>query len=67
MYTLAYVKQTASGSLMYDAGDPQPVLHDSLEEWGREGGGGGLRSEGTVPMANSCWCLAKTITILSSN
>ena len=30
-YSLSYVKQIASGSLMCDAGHPKPVLCDSLE------------------------------------
>ena len=28
-YTLPYVKQTASGNLLYDAGNPMPVLCDN--------------------------------------
>ena len=36
-YSLSYVKQIASGSLMCDAGHPKPVLCDDLEEWGEEG------------------------------
>ena len=36
-YTLSYVKQIASGTLMYDAGHPRPVLCDDLEECGEEG------------------------------
>ena len=38
-YTLPSVKQTASGNLTYDAGNPKLVLSDSLEGWGRKGGG----------------------------
>ena len=38
-YALPYVKQTAGGSSMYDAGNPKPVLWDNLEGWGGEGGG----------------------------
>ena len=30
-YTLPYVKQTASGSLMCDPGNPEPVLCNNLE------------------------------------
>ena len=41
-YTLSYVKQIASGTLMYDVGHPRPVLCDDLEEWGEEGNGGGV-------------------------
>ena len=36
MYTLPYVKQIASGSLLCDAGNPKPVLCDNLERWERE-------------------------------
>ena len=35
--------QTASGNLLYDAGNPKPVLWDNLEWWAWWGGGGGLR------------------------
>ena len=46
-YTLPYIKQIASGSLMYDTGNPKPVLWDNLQEWGREGGGrGGSKGRG---------------------
>ena len=37
-YTFPYVKQTDSGSLIIDAGDPKPVLCENLDAWsGREG------------------------------
>ena len=39
MYTSPYVKQTASGSVVRDAGHPKPVLCDNLEGHGGEGGG----------------------------
>ena len=53
--TLPYVKQTASGSLMYDAGNPKLVLCDNLEQWGGEGVGRGVQEGGDscVPIANS--------------
>ena len=35
-YTLSYVKYTASGNLLYDAGNPK--LCDNLEGWDGEGG-----------------------------
>ena len=56
----------ASGSSMYDAGNPKPVLCDNLEGWDGEGGGRGVQVGGNicVPNANSCQSLAKTITIL---
>ena len=37
----------ASGSLMYDTGNPKPVLGDNLEGWGGEEGRRGFRREGT--------------------
>ena len=45
-YTLPYVKQRASGSLMYDEGNPKLVLCDNLEGRGREGGGSGHQEGG---------------------
>ena len=42
-HTLPYVKQTASGSLLYDSGKPKPVLCDNLDGWG---GQGGIKREG---------------------
>ena len=57
-YTLPYVKQRASGSLIYDTGNPKPklVLCDNLEEWGGEDGGMGVQEVGDtcMLMANSC-------------
>ena len=46
-YTLPYVKQITSGSLMYNIGHPKPVLCDNLEGWDGEGAGRGFRMEGT--------------------
>ena len=47
---------------------PKLVLCDDLEEWGRERSQGeefgGWRRDTCMPMADSCWCMAKTITIL---
>ena len=51
---------------MYDAGNPKPVLCDNLEGWAGEGGGREVQ-EGRdicIPMADSCRCMAETITIL---
>ena len=45
-YILPYVKHIASGSLMYDAGNPKMVLCDNLEKQGEEGEGRSLRREG---------------------
>ena len=39
-YTLQYVKQIASGNLVYDTGNPKPVLCDNLEGWEGERGQG---------------------------
>jgi len=51
---------------LYDAGHPKLVLCDNLE--GQSGKGGGRRAQDEVdtclPMANSYWFMAKTITIL---
>ena len=71
-YTLPQVKQIASGSLIYDTGNPKWVLCDNLEGWGGDGGGAGGSPEGgdtCMPMANSCCYMAEAITILqlSSN
>ena len=45
-YALPYVKQIASGNLMYDAGHPKPVLCDSLEGWGGEHAGRRVQERG---------------------
>ena len=56
----------ASGSVMYDAGSLKSVLCDNLEGWSGEGGRRGDQEGGDayIPMANSCCCMAKAITIL---
>ena len=41
-YTLPYVKETTSASLMYEAGHPKLVLWDNLEGSGGEEGGQGV-------------------------
>ena len=43
-YTLPYVKQIASGNLLYDAESSNPVLCDNLE--GLDGVGGGREVQG---------------------
>ena len=48
-YTLLYVKQTASGNLLYDAGSSNQVLCDNLEGWEVQEGG-----DIYIPMADSC-------------
>ena len=55
-HILHYVKWIASGSLVYEAGHPKPVLCDNLESWDGEGGEKGVQ-EGKdicIPMADSC-------------
>ena len=42
-YILPYVKQIASGYLLYDTGSSKPVLCDNLEGWDGEEGGSGSR------------------------
>ena len=46
-YTLPYVKYVASGSLMYDAGSPKPVLCDNLKGGRGREAGEGYKREGT--------------------
>ena len=42
--------QTASGNLLYDAGNPKPVLWDNLEWWAWWGGGRRFkRDTGDIP------------------
>ena len=38
-FTLPYIKQLASGNLLYDAGTPKLVFCDNLEMWDGEGNG----------------------------
>ena len=65
-YTLLYIKQIASGSLMYDTGSAKLVLCDSLEGSGGEGDGRGVHEGGVtcMPMDDSCCCMAEDITTL---
>ena len=55
-YILLYVKQMASGHLLYISGNPKLVLYDNLE--GCDGVEGGLEiQEGgdiCIPVADSC-------------
>ena len=55
-YTLPYVKQIASGNLLYDTGSSNPVLCENPV--GQDGVGGGKEfQEGVgicIPMADSC-------------
>ena len=65
-YKSPYVKSIASGSLLYDSGNPKLVLCDNLEGWEGERRGRGLQEGGDIytPMAHSRWSMAKAITIL---
>ena len=45
-YTLPYVKQTASGNLLYDAGSSNQVLCDNLEGWDGVGDGREVQKKG---------------------
>ena len=53
---LPYVKQIASGNLLYDTGSSNLALCDNLEGWDRVGGGRGIQEGGNIciPMAHSC-------------
>ena len=55
-----------SASLMPEAGHSKLVLWDNPEGWGRKGGGtrGSGLGDTCAPMADSCQCMAKTITIV---
>ena len=53
-YIFPYGKQIASGSLIFDAGNPKPVLCENLDARGRR------EEEGGIKRANSCWCMAIT-------
>ena len=52
-----------------EEGHSKPVLWDNPEGWGWEGGGRGVQDRGDrcAPVADSCQCTAKAITLLSSN
>ena len=56
-----------SASLMHEAGHPKLVLWDNPEGLGREGGWREVQDgagDTCMPVADSCWCVAKAITIL---
>ena len=65
-YILPYVKQRASGNLLYEAENSNPVLCDNLEGWDGMGGRREVQEGGDIciPMAGSCWCMAETNTTL---
>ena len=56
----------ASGNLLYDTGNPKPALCDNLEGWNGDRGKREVQEGGDkcIPMANSCWWMAETITVL---
>ena len=52
---------------MHEAGHSKLVPWDNLEEYGGEVGGWGAVQDGgdaCVPVADSCGCMGKTVTIL---
>jgi len=53
------------GNLLYDAGNSKPVLCENLERLDGVRGGREFKEGGhtCIPMADSCWCIAKTNTI----
>ena len=55
-----------SASSIYEAGHSKLVLWDSPEGWSGEGGGKGVQDGGdaSIPVANSCQCMAKIIKML---
>ena len=63
---LPYVEWMASESSMHEAGHPGLVLCDNLRDRVERKVGGEFRLAGgiCIPMANSCWSMAKVITIL---
>ena len=64
-YIWPQVKQMASPSLMHETGHSKPVHWDNPEGWDGEGGRRGVQDGDTcTPMADSCQCMAKTMTIL---
>ena len=65
-YTLPYVKQTASGNLLYNRESFHLVHHNSLEGWNRAVGGREVPEEGDICIliAESGCCMAETNTML---
>ena len=53
-----------SASSRHEAEDPKSVLWDNPDEQGGEGGGIRVQDgvDTSVPVASSCWCMAKTVT-----
>ena len=65
-YTLAYVKQTASGNLLYNRDSFNLVRHSNLEGWNRAVGGREVPEDGDIRIliAESCCCMPETNTTL---
>ena len=65
-YALSYGKWIAGENFLYVEGNPKLVLCDDLEGWDEEGCERVALEEGDVciPMADSCWCMTETTTIL---
>ena len=65
-YTLPYVKQTASGNLLYNRESFNLVRHSNLEGWNRAVGGREVPEEGDICIliAESCCCMPETNTTL---
>ena len=55
-YSLPYVKQPASGNLLYDAGSSNLVLCDNLEGWNGVGDGREVQEGEDIctPVADPC-------------
>ena len=59
------MKQIASPGLMHETGRSGLVHWDDPEGWDGEGGGReGQDGDTCTPVADSCQCMAKTMTIL---
>ena len=53
-------------NFLYNIGSSNPVLCENLEVWDGVWGGKEVQEEGDlcIPVADSCWCMAETNTIL---
>ena len=61
---LSYVKWITSPGLMHETGCSGLVHWDDPEGWDREGGGRGFRMGNMcTPMADSCQCMAKPLSL----
>ena len=59
-----FVKWIADPGSMHETGCSGLVHWDDSGGWDGEGGGGDSGWETRAPVADSCWCLTKTTTIL---